>query len=121
MLLHSFVSFLFFFALPEGLNDILNADAACALSEQFFDEHIVRDRHSLFLCIPQEASFANKVIHQFFTRSAVRHIVDDDKQLLEIFFAASEESTIVDLLETKFIQYLLCLWRGVRRWLHTHS
>ena len=76
LLADGFVGYGVFAALPEGLDHILDTDAAGTLAQQFLDQHVVADRDSLAILAPHVASLSQQIIDNLLGRSAVCNIID---------------------------------------------
>lgn len=67
---------------PERVNHVFNTDASL-LTQQFFDQHVVRNGHSLRVFAFQVASLADHFVEDFLGGLAPGHVILDQQQLLE--------------------------------------
>jgi len=98
-------------ALPECLDYVFHTDDAL-LSEQLFNEHVVRDGDSFELLL-EVTTLSDDLFEDHLGGGAPADVVLDEQKLLEVVVAGSHESTVVDLFESEFLENLLCLRRGV--------
>ena len=110
--LDGFINCFVFVASPKGFDNIFNTDASSRLSEQFFNQNIVRHRDSLSVLIFQEPSLADEVFYNLLSGDTIRHIVNYGQQLLDIVGGSDEQRAIVDLFKAEFVQDFLGLGSG---------
>jgi hypothetical protein len=110
--LDGFINCFVFVASPKGFDNIFNTDASSRLSEQFFNQNIVRHRDSLSVLIFQEPSLADKVFYNLLGGDTIRHIVNYGQQLLDIVGGSDKQRAIVDLFKAEFVQDFLGLGSG---------
>ena len=99
-------------ALPEGLDDVFDADDAL-LAENLLDEDVVGDGEALAVFTLEVAPLADDVFERLLRRQAPATVVLDQQQLLQGVSAGPDEGTVVDLFEAKLFQNFLGLRRGI--------
>lgn len=99
-------------AAPESINDVLDANDA-VLTQQFLNHHIVWDCKSFGILALEVATLADDLVEDDLVGCAPAAVVLHQEELLEGLSACSDESAVVDFLQTQLFQDFLCLRSGI--------